>query len=79
MCMTLTEQLRQYLSECGSNQKELAKAADCPPSSLTYFLGGGGMTLALADKLCKALNLELMQTERPELPAGRSKGRPRKV
>jgi len=60
--MTVTEQLRKTMIASGMSQAELARLAELPDAVLSRFrtgetnLRGGNL-----DRLCKALNMELVK------------------
>lgn len=56
---TLADSLRTEIRKLGMPINRLAQAVGMPQPHLCSFMGGAGLTLATADKLCRYLGLEL--------------------
>src|SRR5262245_45427194 len=65
----LAEQLRQAIRDCGQTLNQLSTACGVGRDRLSRFVRGErDMTVAAADKICRALGLRL--TGPPVLPGG---------
>lgn len=64
---SIGDQLRHYIKNSDISVRGLAFHAHVDSGVLYRFLAGDrDMTLATADRVCKCLNLTLVQTEKPE-------------
>jgi hypothetical protein len=59
MSETFSEQLRRSIGECGRSRYALSCETGVDQSTLSRFMHGGALSLAVVDKLVEALNLEI--------------------
>jgi Helix-turn-helix domain len=59
-----SEQLRRAIRECGRSRYALSCETEVDQSTLSRFMQGGGLSLAVVDKLVDALDLEVKPRER---------------
>jgi transcriptional regulator with XRE-family HTH domain len=59
MSETFSEQLRRAIRECGRSRYALSCETGIDQSTLSRFMQGGGLSLAVVDKLAEALDLEI--------------------
>jgi transcriptional regulator with XRE-family HTH domain len=71
----LTGQLREAIRDSGQSLNQLGKASGVHNTQLSRFMRGErDLSLAAAEKVCQALNLELVSKPAPE----KTRGCPRK-
>lgn len=74
--MTVSEQLRQAIDNCGMTRAELARQSGVAESVLSRFVvGGRDLKTPNLDAVCKALGLQLTTTKGKNAGKARSKGR----
>jgi transcriptional regulator with XRE-family HTH domain len=62
---TISAELRQAIADSGLTHYAIGKAAGVSPAVISRFsTGERGLTLAVADRLCQALNLGLSTREK---------------
>jgi transcriptional regulator with XRE-family HTH domain len=61
---TFSEQLRRSIRECGRSRYALSCETGVDQSTLSRFMQGGSLSLAVVDKLVEALDLEVKPRKR---------------
>jgi DNA transposition AAA+ family ATPase len=65
----ISNQLRQYIRNCGMTVSAIAEGAGIPQPMLSRFLNGAGAYLSTVDKLTEYLGLELCKSLKADEPA----------
>jgi transcriptional regulator with XRE-family HTH domain len=63
--VSVTEQLRAYISATRLSLNELGRRTGVAPSQLSRFLRGGQVTTLTVDRLCRVLGLTLQPGPAP--------------
>lgn len=72
---SLSDQLRRYIREADSSQRQLAFQVGVDPAVLSKFLNGqGGLSTETFDKFGKLFGLTLTETSTPKQAAKSRKG-----
>lgn len=77
----ISDSLREAIRECGVSLYRLSQLSEIDLSTLTRFMNSeAGLNMETINRLCYLLRLELIQIPRnkPTLPLGRKRGRPKK-
>jgi transcriptional regulator with XRE-family HTH domain len=64
MSETFSERLRRAIRECGRSRYALSCETGVDQSTLSRFMQGGSLSLAVVDKLVEALDLEIKPRKR---------------
>lgn len=64
MSETFSEQLRRAIRECGRSRYAISCETGVDQATLSRFMQGGGLSLAVVDKLVEALDLEIKPRKR---------------
>jgi transcriptional regulator with XRE-family HTH domain len=57
--VTVTEQLRRFVRECGKTRYQLSKECGVSAGQLSRFVNGKTLSMDVMDRICEHLQLEL--------------------
>jgi transcriptional regulator with XRE-family HTH domain len=64
--MAISDNMRDAIRASGKTLTSLALECGIPPPMLTRFMNGQNLRLAMVDKLCSYLGLELRPADKPK-------------